>query len=202
MVRCILAMLMFVIALIFAHLAGAVETSDQMSEQVLVVDKSTQNKPVVDYVSRTRDAIQKAWTTPLDLETPNAFKGKIRVNLLITKSGSLESFKLIKSSGSSETDRSLVEAIRKAAPFPPFPSEITAGKMLIRANLVVANVPAVQPAASSPPPVGAAVEDGKSQSGISWGKPAGNPAEKPAQGDSPKPEPDNPPRKVLKWGSK
>ncbi len=203
MVRCIVALVMFVFALIFAHLAGAVESSDQVSDQVLVVDRSTQSKPVVDYVRRTRDAIQKAWTTPLDLETPNAFKGRIRVNLLITRSGSLESFKLIESSGYSEMDRSMVEAIRKASPFPPFPQEIAAKKMLIRANLVVANLPSVRPVTVSGSPLGAAAsEPEKSRSAPSWGKPAGTATDKPAQTDETKPKPDNPPRKILKWGSK
>ncbi|MEW6351902.1 MAG: TonB family protein [Thermodesulfobacteriota bacterium] len=204
MVRCILAMVMFVFALIFAHLAGAVENSDLASEQVLVVDRSTRSKPVVDYVRRTRDAIQKAWTTPLDQETPDAFKGKLRVNLLITKSGSLEWFKLIEGSGRPEMDRSMTEAIRKAAPFPPFPTEIAAKKMLIRANLVVANVPSVQPVTVSGPPVRAAASELKEPPATgSWGKPAESTGETPAkQDDSPKPKADNPPRKILKWGSK
>jgi TonB family protein len=168
-----------------------------------VVDRSTQSKPVVDYVGRTRDAIQKAWTTPLDLETPNAFKGKIRVNLLITRSGSLESFKLIEGSGNSDMDRSMVEAIRKAAPFPPFPSEVAAKKLLIRANLVVASLPSVQPVAASGVPLQrTAAEPDKSPSAPSWGKPAGTAEDKPTPADSSKPQPDNPPRKVLKWGSK
>ncbi len=205
MVRWLIVLAVSISAMALCPLTGAAQEQGQPSDQVLVVGRSSRNKAVDDYINVTRSAIQTAWTTPADLDVPSAVKGNIRVNLLISRSGSLESFKLIEGSGNQEVDQSIVEAIRKAAPFPPFPRDISSAKMLIRANLVVANLPSVRPitvsgtAAEMP----AIIEPGAAQA-PAWGKPAGSSTEKPMPPIAPvsPPNPDNPPKKILKWGSR
>jgi TonB family protein len=108
-----------------------------------VVDRSTRSKILNDYALLTRDAIQKAWTTPLDLAVPNALKGRVRINYTIDRKGNLKALELVRGSGIAAMDRSLLTAVRSAAPFPRFPDEIEAPSVLIRANFIVADLPAV-----------------------------------------------------------
>ena len=135
-----------------------------------------------DYTLLTRDTIQRAWTTPTVLNTPGALKGRISVNYIITRSGALESLELVKGSGNPDMDSTLLQAIRSAAPFPPFPDEIAARKLLIRANFIVADLPTL-PVTT----VGHEVQNGKSSASDAsdrntkkfiWGAPAGTAAEK------------------------
>jgi len=50
---------------------------------------------------------------------------------------------LVRGSGNADMDRTLLNAIRAAGPFPRFPEEIHARKVLIRANFIVAETPTV-----------------------------------------------------------
>lgn len=147
---------------------GAPATTEAGMTDLVVVDRSTRSKVLTDYTLLTRDAIQKAWKTPLDLRVPSALKGRIRINYTVTRSGALEKLELIKGSGVPEMDKSLVKAIQIAQPFPPFPDDLEVRKILIRANFVVAEVPPVTVTTVSSP-----VKRKK----LSWGKPAGTAAE-------------------------
>ncbi len=109
----------------------------------MIIDRSTRVKSLNDYALLTRDAIQKSWQTPLDLAVPGALKGKITINYTVTRSGALENLELVRGSGNNEMDDSLIAAIRAAAPFPPFPEDVAARKLMIKAKFVIADVPAV-----------------------------------------------------------
>jgi len=117
-------------------------TANSGLDQV-IVDRSTRDKTLNDYTLLTRDAIQKAWTTPLDLAVSSALKGKVTVNYTISRNGALKSVNIVRGSGNPEMDRALMSAIRSATPFPQFPDEINAGSVLIRANFIVADLPTV-----------------------------------------------------------
>ncbi len=108
-----------------------------------VVDRSTRSKVLNDYALLTRDAIQKAWTSPLDLAVPSALKGRVRINYTIDRKGNLNALELVRGSGIAAMDRSLLSAVRSASPFPGFPDELEAATVLIRANFIVADLPAV-----------------------------------------------------------
>lgn len=118
----------------------AADTPMRMVDQV-VVDRTTRNKHLNDYIFLIRDLIQRSWTTPVDIAVPGAVKGRIRINYVITRSGALKSAQLVTGSGNAELDRTLLEAIRLASPFPPFPEHVNARSMLVRANFIVADVP-------------------------------------------------------------
>ncbi len=149
------------VLLIGVIFAGAASTTEAGTKDLVVVDRSTRSKVLTDYTLLTRDAIQKAWKTPLDLRVPNALKGRIRINYTLTKSGALDNLELIKGSGVPEMDKSLIQAIEAAQPFPPFPDNLGARKILIRANFVVAEIPSVAITTVSSP-----VKNKK----LSWGK--------------------------------
>ena len=143
--------------------------------------------------------------TPLDLAVPGALKGRIAINYTVTSSGALESLELVRGSGNHEMDNSLLDAIRAAAPFPPFPDDVAARKLMIKANFVVADVPPVpittvdlktdKPSDQAP---SAPAETGGKK--FIWGSPAGSADVKPEAPDDeipPRPEP-----RKYNWGLK
>lgn len=129
-----------VVALGFIFAGSALAAPPALTDEV-VVDRSTRSKILNDYALLTRDLIQRSWTTPVDLAVAGALKGKIRINYSIDRNGSLHAMELIKGSGNVDMDATLLQAIRASAPFPPFPDEVAARKVLIRANFIVADLP-------------------------------------------------------------
>ena len=169
----------------------------------LVVDRSTRSKTLNDYTLLTRDSIQNAWKTPLDLSIPGALKGRISINYIIGRNGSLEAVQLVRGSGNAELDRSLMAAIRSAAPFPRFPDDLTARNIVIKAQFVVADLPTAPVSTVELP-----IEDEKAVPAdqipdpegkkFTWGTPAGTSDPKvPATGDEIPPRPDF---KKYQWG--
>ena len=191
-----------VLVLGFSLALAASENAATVSYQV-VVDGSTRIKVLNDYTILTRDAIQRAWKTPLDLNVPEAVKGRIRIDYTVKRSGALDAVRLVRGSGNSDMDRSLLNAIRAAQPFPPFPDEITAGRILIRANFIVADLPTV-PVTTVNQPVKsetnrAATDPDKSRKKFRWGLPAGTSQVK--QAPAPDPVPPRRPTKKYRWGA-
>ncbi|MGB6065430.1 MAG: TonB family protein [Desulfomonilaceae bacterium] len=185
-----------------ALMATASETIAGLADRV-VVDRSTHSKALNDYTLLTRDTIQRVWTTPTALNTPGNLKGRVGVNYTITRGGALESLHLVRSSGNPDMDRTLLEAIRSAAPFPPFPEEIAARRLVIRANFIVADVPTIpvtmveHDVQKSKPLVDAT--PGKDVKKFIWGAPAGTAGVK-----TPRIEngfPPAPPQKKYRWGA-
>lgn len=168
----------------------------------LTISKSTRDKVLTDYAMVTRDAIQYSWTTPLRLNTPDAVKGKMMVNYIIKKDGALEKLELVKGSGVPDMDRSLLAAIRAAAPFPAFPAGIHANRIMIRANFVIADLPTA-PAAQAKHEFTRTIQDDLDASHVKkyvWGIPAGASApEKSVAQDQILPT--RPAPREFKWGA-
>jgi len=169
------------------------------------VDGGTRSKVLNDYTLLTRDAIQKTWTIPLDLSSPSAIKGRIRINYTIRRTGELDSVELVRGSGNADMDRSLLEAIRLAQPFPPFPDDVRAVAVSIRANFIVADLPVVPVTTVSQPvepaPQAADQPADSQQKKLIWGQPAGSaqPEKEPAAAPTSTPAPE-PSAKKFKWG--
>ncbi len=143
--------------------------------EYVTISKSTRDPALTDYAMLTRDAIQSSWTTPLRLDAPDPIKGKITVNYIIRKNGSLEKLELIKGSGVPDMDRSLLAAIRAAAPFPVFPAGVVANRIMIKANFIVADLPTAS-AAQAKHEFTRTVQDDLDASHVKkyvWGIPAG-----------------------------
>ncbi len=130
------------LALILVFSASASDRVVNPADQI-VVDKSTRNKVLNHYVLLTRDAIQRVWTTPVEMNNSSALKGRVSINYTVTRSGAVSNVELVGGSGNGEMDRTLLAAIRNAAPFPPFPEEIGARKLLIKAKFIVAELPTI-----------------------------------------------------------
>lgn len=178
----------------------AVQAMAQSGE--IVVDRSTRNKALNDYTLLTRDAIQRAWTTPVTINQPGALKGRVSIAYSIARDGSVLSVELVSGSGNPDMDRSLVTAIRSAAPFPAFPDEVQAPSILIRANFVVADLPTVpvvvarHDTAEAPKLV--ETEPEKTPKKYIWGVPAGSSESKTSDSEN---LPDSPsPTKKYHWG--
>lgn len=168
---------------------------------LLVVDRTTRDRTLNSYALLTRDLIQGAWKTPLDLTATTAVKGKVRVNYTIGRTGALESLELVRGSGNPDMDRTLLQAIRAAAPFPRFPDEIAARSLTIRANFVVADLPTTsatrveyRPEAAAG---GAASDSGEKK--FMWGVPAETAHKKDPNAEKEAPIP-APPAKKYRWG--
>jgi len=189
-----------------ATLAAAASNSPAAKSDQIVVDGTTRSKVLNDYTILTRDAIQRAWKKPLALNVPGAVKGRVRIDYCIKRSGEVAAVTVVQSSGNPAMDKSLVEAIRLAQPFPPFPDEIEARKVLVRANFIVADLPSAPVATVSQPTGGEqsppTVEPGTGDKKLIWGRPAGTsddkitaPAPAPAE-----PLPPQLPTKKYHWG--
>lgn len=75
------------------------------------------------YETAVRSAIGRKWMLPP--EALNNFRpGRLIVNVTIDRSGNLLRFVIMESSGSASLDHAGLEALRAAAPFPPFPEEM------------------------------------------------------------------------------
>jgi TonB family protein len=167
----------------------------------IVVDRTTRNKVLNDYTLLTRDCIQRVWTTPVEMAVPGALKGKVSINYTVKRSGAVERIELVKESGIPEMDRTLLRAIRDAAPFPPFPDGVEASSIMIRANFVVADLPTV--------PVIMATHDVETEKSTAqsapdntgkpvWGAPAGSSTVKDDEAKDATPPAPTPKR--YKWG--
>ena len=199
MKRSVLAAIALILGMtaVVASADNTATTPDQV-----VVDSSTRSKVLNDYTRLTRDAIQGAWKTPLQNSVPGAVKGRVRIDYTVKRNGELESVDLVRGSGNQTMDRSLVAAIRAAQPFPPFPDEISARKLLVRANFIVADLPSA-PVVTVSQPVYGEEKDAKKdpEQGAQkprWGLPAGTSEGTP--GAAPAPEEPPQPAKKLRWG--
>ncbi len=137
-----IVVLILALVLGFSSFGFAMDQTSRLIDKI-VVDKTTRNVTLNNYVMSTRDSIQKVWTTPVNLTTSDALKGKVAVTYEVARDGSLLSIQLLRGSGNPNMDRSLLSAIRAAAPFPAFPGELQASRVLIKANFIVADLPVV-----------------------------------------------------------
>lgn len=131
-----------ILVLSLGSIALASEQSFQLTDAV-IIDKTTVNPTLNKYALSTRDRIQSVWTTPINLVTADALKGKVAVMYEIARDGSLSHVRLLRGSGNAEMDRSLINAIRSAAPFASFPEQISAKSVQVKANFIIADLPTV-----------------------------------------------------------
>ena len=94
-----------VMTMLFVLTAGvaawAADNPLQLADQV-VVDRTTRDKSVNDYIMLTRNEIQRAWTTPVEVRGPDAVKGRIRINYVNSRRGALRNLELVSGSGNAE----------------------------------------------------------------------------------------------------
>jgi TonB family protein len=161
-------------------------------------NQSAHNMSLSEYALVTRDAIQQAWTTPTPYDAEKAVKGRVTVSYEIARDGKIGRVKLIKGSGIPEMDKSLIKAIKRAAPFPALPEELRTDKVTIKANFVIADLPTLPVIAINHELGRTAQQPGETSNPkkFIWGLPAGN-AEIASTESS---DPPRPAAKKYKWG--
>lgn len=87
------------------------------------------------YFNKVRRKIGEHWQEPRPSSgAPRA--GSLTVEFSLGRAGDLKSVEVAESSGQKDLDFASVAAVKKAAPFSPFPPSITSKKLVIRALFV------------------------------------------------------------------
>ncbi len=101
------------------------------SEDTISLD--TKDKRYVSYTVLIRKEIMHNWRYPQEARE-YLLEGILLVVFSVGRNGEMIQIQILKTSGHEILDMEAVRAIRKAAPFPPFPEHITASRLNIRAN--------------------------------------------------------------------
>jgi protein TonB len=99
------------------------------------VSLDTKEAKYVSYFSRIKQQIQRVWVYPSQ-GTKRSLSGELTLKFEISKDGNLLNLRLINSSGSKILDANAGKAVRRAAPYYPFPITITKKKLSILATFV------------------------------------------------------------------
>jgi len=98
------------------------------------VSLNTKDPVYVSYFNRIKIAIEQNWEYP-ELALRYGLQGRLSLEFAIGANGQLEQLRIIRSSGSQLLDDEALRAIRAAAPFPPIPSWIKGGPVMISASM-------------------------------------------------------------------
>jgi len=96
---------------------------ENVSREIAIGDKidlSTTNYRYIGYFTGLRKAIELAWSYPEEA-VRRGYEGDVLLEFGIDRKGKLVVIKVLKSSGYPVLDRTIVDAIRSAAPFAPLP---------------------------------------------------------------------------------
>lgn len=112
---------------------ASIKNSDQDSSnesKTIVVSLDTQELKYVSYFWHLKQKISNVWSYPSDA-VRMGMQGTVIVRMSLLKTGRLEKVQLIRSSGFSLLDIEARDAVISAGPFPPFPEQIIAHKLII-----------------------------------------------------------------------
>lgn len=85
------------------------------------------------YLVAMKDRIQFFWEYP-DIASRSGWQGKLRIDFVINRDGTVGEIKLVKSSNYPVLDDAAITALRLATPFPPFPDSFGIESIVIRGN--------------------------------------------------------------------
>jgi len=88
-------------------------------------------KATSNYKGKVASKLRRAKRYPREARRKN-LEGTARVAFTITRSGAVSGIRLARSSGHALLDRAALEMVRRAAPMPKFPSEITVARMSLQ----------------------------------------------------------------------
>jgi TonB family protein len=89
-----------------------------------IVDLNTKEYKFISYFSKIKEDIELAWSYP-SLAVRQGLQGQVLVSFVIHKNGETGPVQVRRTSGSSLLDQAILNAIKNAAPFPPFPQHMT-----------------------------------------------------------------------------
>jgi len=105
--------------------------SDPPEEETIALDSNDER--FVPYLKKIKQRIERIWSYP-----PEAFAAKqggvSTVSFSLDSQGRLVESKIIESSGHMALDQGTVNVIKAAAPYAPFPPEITLSRLNIQAS--------------------------------------------------------------------
>lgn len=98
------------------------------------VSLNTKDPAYISYFNRIKLAIEQNWEYP-ELALRYGLQGRLSLEFAVNANGQLEQLRITRSSGSQLLDDEALRAIRAAAPFPPIPSWIKGGPVMISASM-------------------------------------------------------------------
>ncbi len=111
------------------------EYFDEGFVEEAVVDINTREERFYSYLLHLKRKIQAVWVYP-ETAARYGVAGKLTLEFLIGRNGTLEGARLLESSGHTVLDQYALKAIESAAPYHPFPARLKAKRLRIRANFV------------------------------------------------------------------
>lgn len=101
------------------------------SEETISLD--TKDKRYISYTKVITKKLMEHWRYPPQARN-NLIEGQSLILFSLLNDGSLTGISITKSSGYEILDKEVIDAVNKAAPFPPFPESITVNKLNINAS--------------------------------------------------------------------
>jgi periplasmic protein TonB len=89
----------------------------------------------ISYFASIKRKIELVWQYPYEAATAG-IQGELTLDLVIARSGKVDSIEMVRSSGSKILDDEAMRAIRKAAPFDPIPAQYKIPSLQIRGRFV------------------------------------------------------------------
>lgn len=105
--------------------------SKKGSEETISLD--TKDKRYVSYANIIKQELMAHWKYP-PVAKANLIEGKSLILFRLLNDGSLAGISITTSSGYDILDREVIDAVTRAAPFPPFPESITVNRLNINAT--------------------------------------------------------------------
>jgi len=97
------------------------------------ISLDTKDKRYITYAKIIKEKIMVHWMYPLKAKEL-LIEGNLMIIFSLNRDGKMIQIKVHKPSGHEILDNEAIRAINMAAPFPPFPEHLTAGRLNIRAN--------------------------------------------------------------------
>lgn len=116
-----------------SELTKKYEAEAPKGEQGKTLQLNTSELRYQRYLIGMKDRIQLFWEYP-DVAARNGWHGKLRIDFVINKDGTVSDIKLVKSSNYPVLDDSAITALKLASPFQPFPDNFAVESILIRGS--------------------------------------------------------------------
>ncbi len=97
------------------------------------ISLDTKDKRYVSYAGLVKEEIMRHWQYPPQARA-YLIEGNLMAIFTLARDGSMTRLDIIRASGHEILDQEVIRAIRKAAPFPPFPESITVNRLNIQAS--------------------------------------------------------------------
>ena len=109
--------------------------SSQMEDEDEPISLNTKETKYSDYFARIKFQIEQVWTYPLEVAR-RGISGQITLKFKLSRQGNLVGVRLVNSSGTQKLDEAALQAVKKAAPYYPFPPNINKEKITILATFI------------------------------------------------------------------